>query len=340
MAQRFADPHPPTAPHSASDAVFVEAPARLHFGMLDLRGALGRKFGGIGAAAPSPSLVLEAQTAPTLHADGPAASRAAQFARRVLGHYGIEQGAHIRIHAAIPAHSGLGSGTQLALAVARALAELYALPSDTETLARVTGRAKRSAIGTWIFAEGGFVLEGGRRRGSQHAAPRLARFAMPDTWRCVIAIPPGKAGMSGEAESAAFTHLPPPPERSVMRVSHLVLMALLPALAEGDLATFGRALTEIQCINGRWFAPVQGGAFSPGASTTLIERMTDWGAAGVGQSSWGPAVYGIVAGDEAASKLANLIRDDLAGTGVVYAGPFANSGARIWRGPPSRAAAG
>ena len=32
--------------------VFVEAPARLHFGVLDLRGELGRWFGGIGAAAP------------------------------------------------------------------------------------------------------------------------------------------------------------------------------------------------------------------------------------------------------------------------------------------------
>lgn len=319
----------------AADAVFVEAPARLHFGMLDLRGALGRRFGGIGAAAPSPSLLLEAQLAPALSADGPAANRALQFARRVLDHYGLDQGARIRIHTTIPPHAGLGSGTQLALAVARALAELYGLPTDVDTLARVTGRARRSAIGTWIFADGGFVLEGGRRYRSAEPAPRLARFPMPADWRCVIAIPPGKPGMSGDAETAAFAHLPPPPERSVMRVSHLVLMALLPALVEGDLTTFGHALTEIQCINGRWFAPAQGGPFSPGASSALIERMTDWGAAGVGQSSWGPAVYGIVAGDAAATRLADLIRGEIAGTGAVHVSPFANAGARVWRGPPS-----
>ena len=329
---------PPVRVESPPAAVFVEAPARLHFGMLDLRGALGRRFGGIGAAVPNPCLRLEAAPAPSLTAEGPspAANRAVQFGRRVLAHHGIETGAHIRIHSAIPAHSGLGSGTQLALAVARALAELYALPTDVDHLARITGRAQRSAIGTWLFAEGGFVLEGGRRTGSKDPAPRLARFDLPETWRCVVAIPPGKAGMSGTAENAAFAHLPPPPERSVMRVSHLVLMALLPALAEGDLRTFGHALTEIQCINGRWFAPAQGGAFSPGPGAALIEQMTEWGAAGVGQSSWGPAVYGIVDGDNAATQLAAHVREH-APDAAVFCGPFANAAARVWREPPSDA---
>ena len=144
---------------SATDAVYVEAPARLHFGMLDLRGALGRKFGGIGAAVPNPSIRIEARPAPTLSADGPAADRVLHFAQLVIEHYGVRQGAQLRVHATIPAHSGLGSGTQLALAVARAIAELYDLPRDADALAVATQRARRSAIGTWIFAEGGFVVE-------------------------------------------------------------------------------------------------------------------------------------------------------------------------------------
>jgi hypothetical protein len=91
--------------------------------------------------------------------------------------------------------------------------------------------------------------------------------------------------------------MPPPPERDAERVAHLVLMALLPAVADGDLATFGAALSAIQAINGRWFAPVQGGTFAPGPSEELVRNMADWGASGVGQSSWGPAVYGIVDGE-------------------------------------------
>lgn len=324
---------PPPKPAPDGRTVFVEAPARLHFGMLDLRGALGRKFGGIGAAIPEPSLLLEAAPAESLTADGPSSERALEFARRFLAHHGLETGARLRIHRTIPSHAGLGSGTQLALAVARSLAELHGLPTQPIALARAVGRARRSAIGTWIFAEGGFVLEGGRRHGGSEPAPLLAHYSLPTDWRYVVAIPPGRPGVSGEAEAAAFAHLPPPPERGVMRVSHLVLMALLPALAEGDLRTFGRALTEIQCINGRWFAPAQGGPFSSGTAAGLVARMSEWGAAGVGQSSWGPAVYGVVRGDEAAAALAEHLRAELGDAGAVYAGPFANTGARVWSAP-------
>jgi beta-RFAP synthase len=119
----------------------------------------------------------------------------------------------------------------------------------------------------------------------------------------------------------------------VEHVAHLVLMALLPAIAEGDLAGFGAALTEIQEINGRWFAKVQGGTFAPGPSEELVRRMREWGAPGVGQSSWGPAVYAIVEGDDAATNLADRVRGVLSGSGQVYTGPFRTDGARVRRSP-------
>ena len=108
-------------------------------------------------------------------------------------------------------------------------------------------------------------------------------------------------------------------------------MALLPALAEADLTTFGAALTEIQEMTGRWFAPVQGGTFAPGPSEDLVRRMAEWGASGVGQSSWGPAVYGVVDGEDAGRRLAERVRDALGTAGTVYEGPFRTSGARVWR---------
>ncbi len=114
-----------------------------------------------------------------------------------------------------------------------------------------------------------------------------------------MAVPPGSPGLSGEAEAAAFERLPPPPEAEVERVSHLVLMQLLPALVEADLPSFGEALSAVQRITGAWFASQQGGVFAPGDGEALIGRMAAWGAAGVGQSSWGPAVYGLVEGPEA-----------------------------------------
>jgi beta-ribofuranosylaminobenzene 5'-phosphate synthase len=320
---------------SAPDSVFVEAGARLHFGVLDLRGGLGRRFGGLGAAIPAPSLLLEATPASRgVEARGPDSDRAAEFARRFLEFHGLDRGARLVVHQRIPPHSGLGSGTQLGLAVARALAEMYGLPAEPTGLARAVSRARRSAIGTWAFALGGFIVEGGRHPGHDGVAPMIGRYDVPARWRCVVAVPPGDPGLSGEAEAAAFDRLPPPPAGEPEQVSHLVLMQLLPSLVEGDLTGFGGALSAIQRITGAWFAPEQGGVFAPGESATLIARMAEWGALGVGQSSWGPAVYGLVDGEDAGAALADRCRDFLEGRGVVFEGGFARSGARIGRGGP------
>jgi beta-ribofuranosylaminobenzene 5'-phosphate synthase len=320
---------------SARDSVFVETGARLHFGVLDLRGALGRRFGGLGAAIPTPSLLLEvAPGSNGIVAEGPDADRAAEFARRYLEFHGLAAGARLVVHRRIPAHSGLGSGTQLGLSVARALAELHRLPTDPATLAEAVSRGRRSAIGTWAFALGGFIVEGGRRAGGDGVAPLIGRYDVPARWRCIVAVPPGDPGLSGEAEAAAFEQLPPPSQDEVERVSHLVLLQLLPALVEGDLASFGEALSTVQRITGAWFALQQGGVFAPGPGAALIRRMAELGAAGTGQSSWGPAVYGLVEGQDAARALAAHCRDFLGGEGLVFEGGFAGTGARIGRGQP------
>lgn len=309
--------------------VTVEAPARLHFGILDLRGHRGRRFGGIGAAIPSPSVILEVTPHERLTAEGADAGRAQEFARRYLAATGVTSGAHLRVLEAIPEHVGLGSGTQLALAVARALAELYGHSAEPLTLARAVGRGLRSAIGTWTFALGGFVLEGGRRSGNDAVAPLISRLPIPSSWRAVIAIPESHPGLSGAAEAEAFRQLPPPPEREVEQVAHLVLMQLLPALAEGDLIEFGAALTEVQRITGGWFAAAQGGAFASGPTQELVQRMAEFGAAGVGQSSWGPTAYGLVPHPDAARDLAQRIRAWMGPKGVVLETPFAERGALV-----------
>jgi beta-RFAP synthase len=312
-------------------AVFVEASARLHFGVLDLRGTRGRWFGGIGASVARPTLLVSAAPADSITAQGEDADRARQFARLFLAHHNLRGGAAVHVHRSLPSHVGLGSGTQLALAVARALAELYGIETDARALAHAVGRGKRSAIGTWTFDDGGLVVEGGRRPESEECGPLIARVPIPSTWRCVVAIPEGAPGISGAGEAEAFARLPAPPERDVERVAHIVLMALLPSLADADLAGFGRALSEVQEITGRWFASVQGGTFASGPSAELVRRLSEWGASGVGQSSWGPAVYGIVEGDDATRRLADRAGDAMGSSAIVFAGPFRSDGAHVWR---------
>ena len=125
----------PSGPGGPGTGLRVHAPARLHFGFLDLHGGLGRRFGSIGLALDAPAVTLTARPAERLDVTGPEARRAAAYALAAAGHLGIAGHAALAIESAIPAHAGFGSGTQLALSVAAALAGLAGRPFAPEDFA-------------------------------------------------------------------------------------------------------------------------------------------------------------------------------------------------------------
>jgi beta-ribofuranosylaminobenzene 5'-phosphate synthase len=310
--------------------VRVEAPARLHMGMLDVAGGGERRFGGLGVALSRPATVVEASASGDVTAEGPDAERALAVARRSREALGLSDGARVRVLEAIPAHVGLGSGTKLALAVTAAQAALAGRTLEPRAIARVAGRGARSAVGLWTFVLGGLVVEGGVRPGVEQPAPLLARHAVPDEWRCVLAIPNAEPGLSGGAEEEAFTRLRPDSDRAAL-IAQLVLTSLLPGLAEGDITEFGAALTRVQRLVGESFASVQGGVFHPRAGP-LVDALLRFGAAGAGQSSWGPAVYGVVGDERAGRELAGRMEAALDGAGRVELVRFDNQGARVEAG--------
>jgi beta-ribofuranosylaminobenzene 5'-phosphate synthase len=308
-------------------AVRVEAPARLHMGMLDVAGRGTRRFGGLGVALSRPAAVVEAWPSDDVTAEGPDSERALAVARRCRAALGLTGGARVRVLEAIPPHVGLGSGTKLSLAVTAAMSALAGQTPEPPAIARAAGRGARSAVGLWTFVLGGLVVEGGVRPGAEQPAPLLARHPMSDEWRCVLAIPDADPGLSGRAEEEAFTQLRPDSDRAAL-IAQLVLTSLLPGLAEGDLSEFGAALTRVQRLVGESFASVQGGDFHPRAGP-LVDSLLRLGAAGAGQSSWGPAVYGLVGDEHAGIELARRMEAELAGGGRVELVSFDNRGARV-----------
>ena len=132
------------------------------------------------------------------------------------------------------------------------------LDAQPRALARAIGRAQRSAIGTWTFAVVAWLSREAGEPGARSAVRSSPDCRFLRRGDVVVVVPDGPPGISGADEADAFARLPKPSEQDVEHVSHLVLMALLPALADGDLDQFGRALTEIQEVTGRWFAPAQG----------------------------------------------------------------------------------
>jgi beta-RFAP synthase len=281
--------------------VYIKTPARLHLGLIDLNGDLGRIFGGIGVAINHPNVILEAEKAKELAVSGEKSELTQKLATHFLEAYGLKEKIAIDVKETIPEHIGLGSGTQLALAVATSISRLFEIKASTHEFAAVMGRVAQSGVGTAVFEQGGLVVDAGKNTKdlAQKIIPLICHLPFPDEWRFVVAIPKTKKGLSNEAEALAFKDLPPMAPEEVSKICRLTMMKLLPSVVEKDIKSFGEALTQIQCIVGDSFAQAQGGRFSSSPAAKCIEFMLQNGAYGSGQSSWGPTVYGIVKSGEA-----------------------------------------
>jgi beta-ribofuranosylaminobenzene 5'-phosphate synthase len=302
--------------------VRVKTPARLHLGILDLNGDLGRYFGSIGVAIQWPNVAVEATRAAAWQVEGAEQERVWEVIEQFCQYYPFSGAAHIRVRESIPAHVGLGSGTQLTLAIGVAVARLYGLQIPLQEMARHLGRGIRSRIGVAAFQGGGFVVDGGVAVEGEGIPPLLLRHPFPEGWFFVVVTPePERKGFSGLDEAQAFQALPPPPAETVGRICRLLVMKMLPALMERRIADFGVAMTEIQRLVGDCFAPKQsGGRFAIPLSGQVIEYMLQHGAYGAGQSSWGPTVYALVEGEQEAHRLVEDVRHFLRqhGTGIVF----------------------
>lgn len=311
-------------------SVSVVAAARLHLGFLDMSGALGRKFGGLGLSIDAPATRLALAPAETTRASGPDAERGRALLETAVA--ALAPGKHylLTIEEAIPPHSGLGSGTQLALAIAAALRRLEGLPENVAADAALLQRGARSGLGAGLFARGGLVVDGGRGAGTT-TPPVVARLAFPKDWRILLVSDPAAIGLHGAKERQAFAELPPFSETDAGSLCRLVLMQALPAAAEADFSAFGAAITAIQAIVGDYFAPAQGGRrFTSAAVESLLGRLAAAGATGLGQTSWGPTGFAFAPDAAQARRLEALARPEAEARGLsltVVAGT--GQGARI-----------
>jgi len=269
-------------------------PARLHLGFLDLEGGLGRRFGSLGITLDGPCTRLRLNPATGLSVSGPDAERAEAYLRLLTEHFRLDGGLNLEIEEAIPAHAGLGSGTQLALATGTAVCRLFDLHVEAAALAQLLDRGARSGIGLGAFLNGGVLLDGGRGA-SERPPPILSRLPFPDDWRILLIYDRSGHSVHGAEEIEAFQRLSGFPAESAAQLCRLVVMAALPALAEGDIDGFGAAVAELQRTIGDYFAPAQGGRFASPKVAEVLAWLESRRIIGVGQSSWGPTGFGLIA---------------------------------------------
>jgi beta-ribofuranosylaminobenzene 5'-phosphate synthase len=314
----------------APSQIRVTAPARLHFGFVDLHGGLGRRFGSLGLAIDRPMVRMRVSRAAATEVSGPCAERVLRVLSALHQRYGIGPGMRVEIEESIPEHCGLGSGTQISLATAAAACALFGRAVPVPELARGLQRGARSGIGSGVFELGGFVVDGGR--GSLDAPPPvISQLPFPEDWPVVLLFDPQLTGLHGESEAAAFQNLPRFPEHQAERLARVVLMKLLPALAEARLEEFGAALTDLQQTIGDHFAPAQGGRYASRHVERSLQHLAGCGAAAYGQSSWGPTGFAIFGSQAAAEDAVEQLRSrqDRIGSLSIQIAHGCNGGAQI-----------
>ena len=295
--------------------VTIETGARLHFGLLSHRPQTGRHFGGAGLMIDSPGVKLTASPASHDEVLGPdfltdrIQNTIATYRNRVSAEHQPPP-CRVEIEDFIPPHQGLGSGTQLALAVGKALslcADEGDLPA-TE-LARRVNRGARSALGIYGFEQGGFLIDGGKREREQ-IGTLVCRIEFPADWRILLITPATDAGLSGTDELHAFDRLAGMPEQATNRLCRLLVMELLPAIVEHKYSEAAEAIYQFGQEVGGYFEPVQGGRFASRQMAELASSLRSRGIPGVGQSSWGPTLFALQESQTAAETLAGELQNE------------------------------
>lgn len=291
--------------------MIIETPSRLHMTLIDLNGIYGRIDGGVGLTIEKPSLKIEAERSDSgIDVEFSNASTAVSglvedyttkiknSAAKSMDALKIDEGFKFKVDATFPPHSGLGSGTQLSLAVAKLVTSMNGKDFTAYKLAKIVGRGGTSGIGTESFENGGFIIDGGHTSvekpsflpssASQATPPPIiVRYNFPEDWKIILTIPNVERGVSGNEEVNAFQNYCPIQLSEVERLSHLILMKLMPAVVEADLDSFGSAVNRIQDIG---FKKIENQLQNPYIGK-IMDVLRNSGAAGVGMSSFGPTIY-------------------------------------------------
>jgi beta-RFAP synthase len=271
----------------AARTVSVTTYGRLHLGFFNLSQETQRQFGSVGVAIDAFQTSLSISAGTQQSAFDPWA--AAILQRHLLASQ-AQMALNVSIQQAIPRHGGLGSGTQMALALGTAVNYLLDQPTSASDIAAIHQRGARSGIGIATFEHGGLVVDGGRGVRTV-VPPMLARHAFPSDWHFLLIIDNSRAGLHGQGEKNAFKQLAPQSLAATQSIQQQLLSHGLPALIEQDFTAFSQFMGDLQTYNADYFAPAQGGPYASMAVAGILQALKQQGYTGVGQTSWGPTGF-------------------------------------------------
>ncbi len=305
-------------------AIEVITTARLHLGFYNFLES-NTAYGSIGVSIDRPVARVVVKPSKDLVVNNFTDVKVEDVVELVTSKIGISN-IEINIYSAIPRHVGLGSTTQLSLAIAYAINKLFNLGYSIRDLAALLGRGLVSGIGTAAFEKGGFIVDSGRflnnnkilhepKKGDD--LPRVVYWAkLPRNWYFITIVPMNIQGLSEREEKRILSLPEKPPIEFQYELYKTLLLEMIPAISERNAKKFGKALTKIQLLTGKYFSRHQQGIFCCKETETIVNLLLKYGVYGVGQSSWGPVAYGIIDDRKKARIIMNNVLRELNNKGI------------------------
>jgi predicted sugar kinase len=253
----------------------------------------------LGLTLRYPTLQLLARPSEQLMVTGARADAVFAAAERFLEAHRLRTGADTEIELAIPSYMGLASTPIIGLAVARALAALNGLPTDTNALAAAIGLSADEGLAAQSFTHGGLLIVDEQGQLVQRSV--LPHDDEQTDWVVILVLPRVPRGTADDLEAVALRSLWSRAAQLGDEAEQLVRNELWPALEGRQSVAFGAALMRLQALA----SPPP--ALSPAEEATLA-LMREYGAQAYGKAPTGLGLYAIIEGAANSGKLLQVLR--------------------------------
>ncbi|MEM1898475.1 MAG: hypothetical protein QXD36_05235 [Sulfolobales archaeon] len=246
-------------------------------------------YGSLGVSVEEPHISVLVRSSPILkvRCDTKLCEELVVATARLLNIRDVE----VEVSGYLSHHVGLGSRTRILLTTYLALTNYLGVEADVGRVINLLGGRKISGVGIYSFFYGNLVVDSGLNvnDASMHYPKLLYLYEVPGNWYLIIVLPEGFKGLSEVEEVSIIRNVEAFPKQELL---YKEFVRLLTSLSLRDFNIFTNALSRIQELTGEYFSKYQGGVFAHDISEELATVMRSEGVRGIGQSSWGPTIYG------------------------------------------------
>jgi len=283
--------------------LIITTPSRIHLGFYGINNNYGYTYGSLGLAVNYLPTCISISKAKKFNTNVP--KKIIDPIIKFIKLKKISNKFTINILENTPKHVGLGSGSQIALSIGKAISSFFDLNMTLSEIADIFKRGTRSGIGIGTFNRGGFIVDCCKKEGLHPEILFHSKF--PNNWRVILLHDNNFQGSFGNKESKFFKKEISDSYDS--NLSHIVIRGIIPSIIYKDFSNFSKNITEFQQITSKLYKEKQSDMFLSPQISKIMKYIKGFDDIGIGQSSWGPMSYIFVESQSKAKEMIKVIEN-------------------------------